>query len=236
MSSIMGGATRIIQGIQHFQERVFSSKKSLFHRLGGGQQPLALFITCSDSRINPNLLTQTEPGELFILRNAGNLVPPHGGGVSGSAATLEYALKVLNIRDVIVCGHSQCGAMQGLLTPESLRDLPAVRSWLTHAQDILPAIESAGAGLAPADKLMLAIERNVLLQLEHVKSYPFVTEALAAGQLRLHGWVYIIETGQVTAHVSGKERFEPLLEAMQRGEEVAVSSGPVNRRNLGDSM
>lgn len=237
MGRIVGGATRIFQGIQHFQERVFGTKQSLFRRLGEGQSPLALFITCSDSRINPNLLTQTQPGELFILRNAGNLVPPHGGGgISGSAATLEYALKVLHIRDAIVCGHSKCGAMQGLLAPDSLRDLPAVTSWLTHARAILPVVEALGAALSPAEKLNLAIERNVLQQLQHIQTYPFVNEALTAGQLRLHGWMYYIESGQVTVHVAGRERFVPLAEAMRDKDIGPVASGEIDHGVLGDSI
>lgn len=235
MSRIMGGATRLFQGIQYFQERVFGSKKALFRRLSRGQSPLALFITCSDSRINPNMLTQTEPGELFILRNAGNLVPTPGG-VSGSAATVEFALKALHIHDAIVCGHSQCGAMQALLAPDTLRDLPAVSSWLGHARDILPDVEAKAAHLAPADKLNFAIERNVLLQLDHLRAYPFVADALAAGQLRLHGWVYHIESGQVTVHVPGKERFVALAEAMFQKEVDFSPTGKDERGALGDTI
>jgi carbonic anhydrase len=235
MSRIMGGATRIIEGIQHFQDRVFGTHQSLFRRLGEQQTPSALFITCSDSRINPNLLTQTDPGELFILRNAGNLVPAMGA-CSGSAATLEYALKVLHIHDVIVCGHSKCGAMQGLLAPDTLRDLPAVNDWLTYARDILPAVEQYGVGLSPAEKLNLAIERNVLLQLEHIKTYPFVVEALAASKLRLHGWMYFIESGQVTAYTPDKERFVPLMEAVRQKWLAPVSAEKVDRGILGDSI
>src|SRR5579875_711265 len=209
MSHSKGGATRIIQGIQHFQESVFREKESLFRRLSEGQSPHALFITCCDSRIDPNLLTQTEPGELFIHRNIGNQVPPFdcSGGVR---ATLEYALKTLDIRDAIVCGHSKCGAMQGLLNPDSLRDMPFVAQWLEHARAILPAIEQA-ATLSPEEKLNRAIERNVVLQLEHLQVYPFVAERLAAGKLRLHGWVYFIESGQVTAYDADKGCFLPLV-------------------------
>jgi carbonic anhydrase len=235
MSRIMGGASRIIQGIQHFQERVFGDKKSLFRRLGEGQSPLALFITCCDSRIDPNLLTQTKPGELFIHRNIGNLVPPHGN-FSSIDATLEYALKQLHLRDVIVCGHSKCGAMQGLLAPESLRDMPGVAAWLMHARAILPGVEQDGAALSPADKLNLTIERNVVLQREHLKTYPFVFEAVAAGQLRLHAWVYHIETGQVTAHAPGREHFVPLAEVAQQERLTGIPAGPVEHSSLGDSM
>src|SRR5947209_2385777 len=117
MSQILGGATKLIQGVERFRRQVFGAKQELFQKLGKGQTPLALFITCSDSRINPNLLTQTEPGELFILRNAGNLVPPHGATVGGEEATIEYALAHLKVRDILVCGHSHCGAIQGFQAP-----------------------------------------------------------------------------------------------------------------------
>lgn len=233
MSRIRGGATRIIEGIQHFQKYIFGSKKSLFRRLGEGQQPHALFITCSDSRIDPNLLTQTQPGEIFILRNAGNLVPPCGVR-GGEAATLEYALKLLHVPDVIVCGHSKCGAMQGLLAPEALHTMPEVAAWLEHAQAIVPALEQAAA-LSPAEKLNLAIERNVLLQIEHLKTYPFVAEALAVGRVHLHGWVYFLESGQVKAHVPGQERFMPLEEAVRK-QLSASSSGAAEHGVLGDSI
>jgi carbonic anhydrase len=212
MSHVTGGATRIIQGIQRFQENVFSAKESLFRRLSEGQSPHALFITCCDSRIDPNLLTQTEPGELFIHRNIGNQVPPDAcaGGVR---ATLEYALKALEIRDVIVCGHSKCGAMQGLLNPDLLRDMPFVAQWLEHARVILPALEQAAGEWSPEERLNWAIERNVVLQLEHLQTYPLVAETLAAGKLRLHGWVYYIESGQVTAYDAEEKRFLPVVRA-----------------------
>jgi carbonic anhydrase len=205
--------TRIIQGVVNFQRRVFGKKQELFQRLGKGQNPSALFITCSDSRINPNLLTQTEPGELFILRNAGNLVPPHGGAPSGEAATVEYAVVHLKVKDIIVCGHSKCGAMHGLLEPAALATMPGVAGWLTYAEAILPQVREDGKSFSPAALLNLAIERNVLLQVEHVRSYPPVAEALAAGALRLHAWVYHFEDGHVVAHDPVKNQFVPLTEA-----------------------
>ncbi len=129
--------TRIIQGVVDFQKKVFGPMQELFEDLKGGQQPLALFITCSDSRINPNLLTQTNPGELFVLRNAGNIIPPPGSTTGGEAATIQYAVERLNVRDIILCGHSQCGAMQGLLAPEAVADLPGVVEWLRIADPAL---------------------------------------------------------------------------------------------------
>jgi carbonic anhydrase len=210
---IRAGATRVIQGVLDFQKRVFGAKQALFRELGKGQAPLALFITCSDSRINPNLLTQTEPGELFILRNAGNLVPPHAAGPNGEEATVEYALAHLKVRDIIVCGHSLCGAMHGLLNPQALAELPSVGQWLTHARDILAKVRQASEGRPPAEVLNLAIEQNVLLQVEHLKTYPAVLKAQAEGALRLHAWVYHIETGQVMAHDLSQNRFVPLEQA-----------------------
>src|SRR5205807_7100192 len=133
--------------------RVFARKKELFSQLGKGQTPLALFIACSDSRINPNLLTQTEPGELFILRNAGNLVPPHGAGSGAEAATVEYAVEQLRVRDIILCGHSRCGAMHGLLEPAALAKLPSVAGWLEYAREVLPQVPEAG--LTPDQRLAL---------------------------------------------------------------------------------
>src|SRR5262249_54805959 len=130
--------TRIIQGVLNFQKRVFGSKQQQFESLAKGQKPLALFITCSDSRVMPDMLAQTEPGELSVLRNAGNLVPPHGAGSGAEAATIEYAIDQLKVRDVIVCGHSRCGAMHGLLEPAALQKLPSVAAWLDHAKAILP--------------------------------------------------------------------------------------------------
>jgi carbonic anhydrase len=207
--------TRILDGVRDFQKHVFGTKVELFRRLGKGQSPLVLFITCSDSRINPNLLTQTEPGELFILRNAGNIVPPFGGG-GGEEATIEYAVAVLKVRHVVVAGHSGCGAMQGVLEPQSLDALPSVARWLSHARDVIPQVLQAGEQLSSAERLRLAIEKNVLLQTEHLKTHPAVAAALAAGKLQLHAWVYHFETGDVFAHDPASGQFVPLHERHQR--------------------
>src|SRR5437764_15090805 len=125
---------KIFDGVRRFRDTVFAEQRLLFERLARKQDPQALFITCSDSRINPNLTTQTEPGELFILRNAGNIIPPHGAASGGEAATIEYAVSVLKVSHVILCGHSHCGAMQALLGGEQDLDLPAVRAWFAHAE------------------------------------------------------------------------------------------------------
>jgi carbonic anhydrase len=218
--------TRIIQGVLNFQRRVFGGRRSLFRQLGKGQRPLALFVTCSDSRINPNLLTQTEPGELFILRNAGNLVPPAGGPANGEEATVEYAVSHLHVRDIILCGHSKCGAMHGLLEPKALAQMPRVAGWLGHAQDVVPEVLKAGSGLSEEQKLALAVEKNVLLQLEHLKTHAAVAAALAARTLRLHGWVYHFETGQVDVYDPVTGRFVPLGAAPQHRWREEAAAAP----------
>jgi carbonic anhydrase len=199
--------TRIIQGVLDFQRRIFGQKRELFHQLGKGQKPLALFITCSDSRITPDLLAQTEPGELFVLRNAGNLVPPHGVGSGAEAATIEYAIVQLRIHDIILCGHSKCGAMHGLIEPAALAKLPNVAGWLEHARDVLPRVPN---DLPPNVQLERAIEQNVLVQMEHLKTHPAVRDAIAARTLRLHGWVYHFENGKVDTYDPLSSNFIPL--------------------------
>jgi len=202
---------KLVDGIHQFQNRVFRSKQRLFEGLVDGQQPLALFITCSDSRINPNLLTQTEPGELFILRNAGNIVPPYGTVEGGEAATIEYAVSVLGVKDIVICGHSHCGAMGGLLDQSQLAKLPAVRSWLSYAESTQRIIEENYAHLTDADERLTAtVEENVLVQLEHLRTHPAVAAALGRQALNLHGWVYKFETGQVFGYRPQDGQFVPI--------------------------
>jgi carbonic anhydrase len=212
MSQLFGGATRLIRGVDKFRNKVFGTQEELFRELSKGQSPVALFITCSDSRINPNLLTQTEPGEIFILRNAGNLLPPAGAASYGEEATIEYALVQLKIKDIIVCGHSQCGAVHGLLAPEALGAMPRVSQWLEHARKILPELPAKGT-VSPQEMLDIAIEKNVLNQIENLKGYASVAAALAAGTVRIHAWVYHFESGEVVVHEPGQPRFVALSEA-----------------------
>lgn len=188
---------KLVRGIHKFQNDCFSSHQELFKRLAKGQSPEALFITCSDSRISPTLLTQTQPGELFILRNAGNIVPPHRASNGGEAATIEYAVLALGVKDIIVCGHSHCGAMKALLHPEDVEDLPAVASWLSHAETTRRIIKENYTDLGDKARLTAAIEENVLVQLENLRTHPAVAARLAKGELHLHGWVYKIESGEV---------------------------------------
>ncbi len=202
---------KLINGIHEFERAVFAENKALFEQLAEGQHPLALLITCSDSRIDPNLLTQTQPGELFVLRNAGNIVPPYDAAKTGEAATIEYAVAVLKVKDIIICGHSFCGAMGAVLQPESLAELPAVKEWLSHAEATAQIVEQKCAdGADEQQRLKTAVEENVLVQLENLRTHPTVNAAVAAGELELHGWTYHFETGQVLAHNSQQGRFLPL--------------------------
>ena len=202
---------KLVKGIHQFQDDIFSSKQRLFEGLASGQNPLALFITCSDSRINPNLLTQTEPGELFILRNAGNIVPPYGAVEGGEAATIEYAVSVLGVKDIVICGHSHCGAMSALLDQSQLRRLPAVRSWLGHSESTHRIIEENYTHITePAARLTATVEENVLVQLEHLRTHPTVAAALGRDALNVHGWVYKFETGQVFGFDPQQSQFVPI--------------------------
>jgi carbonic anhydrase len=201
---------RLIRGFRKFHQNVFPERRVQFEKLAAGQQPLALFITCSDSRIVPDMLTQTEPGELFVLRNAGNLVPPSTATLSGEAATVEYAIQVLKVQDVIVCGHSHCGAITALLRPETLHGLPAVEKWLGHAEHVRREIEEQNLSADGDDLLTTAIKANVVVQVNHLRTYAALAEAEARGDVQLHGCFYRIETGEVSVFDEPSRRFTAL--------------------------
>jgi carbonic anhydrase len=205
---------KLINGLHHFQTALFGSQRELFERLAAGQSPETLFITCSDSRINPNLLTQTDPGELFILRNAGNLVPPYGAGLGGEAATIEFAVAGLGVKDIVVCGHSHCGAMKGLLEPPPARDFPALNQWLSHAESTRRIVRDKYGDRESPALLNVTIQENLLAQMENLRTHPVVASGLALGRLKLHGWVYKIETGEVFAYDPATGQF--LTAAEQR--------------------
>jgi carbonic anhydrase len=201
---------KLISGLHHFQNTVFSNRKEFFEKLAQGQKPEVLFITCSDSRINPNLLTGTEPGDLFIIRNAGNIVPPHSATAGGEAATIEFGVAALGVKDIIVCGHSQCGAMKGLMDPAATENLPAVRSFLQHAESTRRIISENYTHLTGDAKITATVEENVLVQLENLRTHPSVAARLARGELNLHAWVYKLETGAVFSYDPATQQYLPL--------------------------
>lgn len=202
---------KLLKGLHKFQSEIHPARKRFFEELAKGQSPDAIFITCSDSRVDPSLITQTQPGQLFTIRNAGNIVPPAGEG-SGEEASIEYGIDVLKIKDIVVCGHSQCGAMKGLLNPETLSELPTVAKFLKHAEDTKRILDSNYRDQDFECVLNITVQENVLVQLEHVRGLPAVQEALKKGEVELHAWTYDIETGVIFAYDPEAEEFTPLLE------------------------
>lgn len=201
---------RLIQGLHEFQTNYFSTHRELFELLSQGQHPRILFITCSDSRIDPNLITQAEPGEMFIIRNAGNIIPAYGATNGGEGAAVEYAVHALGIQEIIVCGHSHCGAMKGLLQISKLEeDMPAVYEWLKHAEATRRTIKEHYQDYEGEALLNAAIEENVLTQLENLRTYPVIHSRLKKGEMQLHGWVYEIETGEVMEYSPTLGQFVP---------------------------
>lgn len=201
---------QLVEGVHYFQNIGFQQQKELFERLADGQHPEACFVTCSDSRIDPNLITNTQPGQLFIIRNAGNLVPCYGTSNNGELAAIEFAVVGLGIKDIIICGHSHCGAMKGVLKPDSVSGLPTLKQWLTHADATAEIIKDHYQHLEGDSLVTATAEENVLVQLEHVRTLPCVASRISRGQLNLHGWMYKFETGEVFVYDGEKGQFLPM--------------------------
>jgi carbonic anhydrase len=198
----------VVEGARKFCREEYPPRKEFFQQLAAKRQkPVVLFITCSDSRINPNLITQTEPGDLFVIRNAGNIVPPHGAPAGGEAATIEYSIEVLGIRDIIVCGHSQCGAMQALLDPQAVSNLPLVRAWCSHAEATRRIVAQKYPHLSGPELTVAAIKENVLVQVNHLSTHPSVAARLANGELRIYGWYYDIGAGRIEQYDQARGAF-----------------------------
>jgi len=203
---------KLVKGFLKFRTEVFNKKKEFFTRLSENQAPRALFITCSDSRVDPTLLTQTDPGELFILRNAGNMVPPYGSMQGGSTATIEYAMAVLKVPHIIVCGHTDCAVMKALLNPEEVSDLPAFREWVGQAETTRRLMHEHYTNLKGDDRLIKTTQENVRSQLDHLRTHPSVALLLRKKKVDLHGWVYSISTGDVWVYDFELEQFTSLLD------------------------
>ena len=182
----------IIEGFLSFQKEIFPQRKELFRSLASSQNPKALFISCSDSRLVPELVTQQEPGQLFVIRNAGNIVPPFGPEPGGVSATIEYAVVALGVTDIVICGHSNCGAMKAIADNA---DLEPMKTWDQ-----------------PIDKVNAMVQENVFAQLSNIKTHPSVAVGLRNNAIRLHGWVYDIESGKILALDKNTKSFVSLSE------------------------
>ena len=209
----VGPMQKLIWGIVEFREHQLPQYAEHFRALAGGQSPDTLFITCADSRVVPNLLVSTDPGELFTMRNVGNLVPPASAdglstGDLSEASAIEYAVTLLGVANIVICGHSGCGAMKAVLAPGPLDDAPNLAAWLHHAAPAAALLKhetAPPAGLAPYDRLS---QLNVLAQLEHLMTYPIVRAAVEAEALRLSGWWFDIATGDMYAYRPGTGSFD----------------------------
>jgi carbonic anhydrase len=203
---------KILAGVKKFRRDEYTLNQEFFKQLAAKQQrPIALFITCADSRVHPNLITQTEPGDLFLIRNAGNIIPPYHAGGGGEAATVEYSVEVLGIRNIIVCGHSQCGAMKALLLhPDEMAHLPAVKAWCSHAESTRRIVKQKYRGLSPEELAVVATEENVLVQMNNLSTHPSVAARLSSGELHVYGWYYDIGSGQIYQYDQRQGRFVEL--------------------------
>jgi carbonic anhydrase len=199
-------------GIRRFRTEIYPKNEETYIKaVSEPQTPHALFITCADSRIDPELITQSGPGDLFVTRNVGNLVPAYGEMLGGVSAVIEYAVSALKVQHVVVCGHSDCGAMKGLLNPASLEKMPTVKSWLKNAHAALSVADSlAEPNEEPSTLMRRLTEENVLLQLQHLRTHPSVAGAMAREELTISGWVYDIGKGEVRISEDGGRVFCPV--------------------------
>jgi carbonic anhydrase len=208
---------RLIHGVEAFQSVIFPERREQFIELAKRQDPGILFITCADSRVVPEMITQTEPGDLFVTRNIGNIVPSYGEMMGGVSAVIEYAVVALKVTDIVVCGHSDCGAMKGLIVCDdptvAPQNMPAVANWLRNAHAALSVVEAMHPDLEGAEKVQALVEQNVLTQIQHLRTHPSVAARVAKGELALHGWVYDIETGEVRVHEGDEGGLVPLQES-----------------------
>ena len=199
---------RLLAGVRRFEREIYPQHKAMYCQVvREGQKPHALFITCADSRIDPELITQSKPGELFVARNIGNMVPAYGDALGGVSAIIEYAVTGLKVCQVVVCGHSDCGAMIGLLHPERVQSMPTVQTWLRHGHAAMSVVHCRNTAHDEHSAIEELVEENVLLQMNHLRSHPSVAGALARDALALAGWVYDIGHGVVRMYDEDRRRF-----------------------------
>ena len=203
----------LIGRVFSFEKTVFPQSGDLFAKLSSqGQAPKALMISCADSRIVPEQILQAQPGELFVCRNAGNMIPPYATMNGGVSSTVEYAVMALGVRDIIVCGHSDCGAMKGMAQPEALGAMPNVAAWLRHGAAAAQVVQHCCPDLTGAERVRALSLENVIAQLAHLRTHPSVASAIAKGEMALHGWFVDIAAGQVLGLDGETGQFAPLRE------------------------
>ena len=202
---------RLIEGHKRFLAEVFPGLRSQFHLLSEMQAPEWLFITCSDSRVVPDLFLGTGPGDLFITRNAGNVVPVTSQDVDGVTATIEYAVEVLKVKHAILCGHSDCGALKAALDHKSLEGLPKAKRWLSHVESAFAYRQPLNSADGESAELASLIRGNVVAQLKNLQAQPTVVREVARGKLTVHGWYYDILSGRIEEYDEGLERFMALV-------------------------
>ncbi|TLM64258.1 MAG: carbonic anhydrase [Deltaproteobacteria bacterium] len=191
---------RLFRGIMEFRREEFERHRELFRELGRQQKPHTLFIGCSDSRVVPNLITGSAPGELFIVRNVANIVPPYRSTEEyvGTTSAVEYAVLSLGVDTIVVCGHSNCGGCAALnKSPEELAHLPHVRKWLEVSKEVRGRVDRLMTGDTPEEREWLTEQVNVLVQMKNLLTYPYIREKYERGELKILGWHYIIETGEI---------------------------------------
>lgn len=208
---------KLINGIIEFRKGLTGERRELFARLALGQQPDVLFIACSDSRVVPNLFASTNPGDLFVYRNIGNIVPAHHIlGEESSKAALEFSLSALNIKDIVVCGHSECGAMMGVCHPEMIPEgCCSVKKWLEHAKEALEKVKQGNSLDRNLSFHNQVSQMNVLVQMEHILSYPQVLQSVEMGTLRVHGWWFDIAHADVYYYENHVNRFVMIEESVK---------------------
>ncbi len=201
---------KLIRGLDKFRETYVDTHQELLAQLSHGQTPRVLFITCSDSRVAPNLITDTDVGELFVIRNAGNIIPPYGAANGGEGGTIEYAINALNIEQIVICGHSNCGAMKGLLKLNKLqKDMPLVYDWLKHAESTRRMVQETYPHYEGDDLIEVLVAENVLIQIDNLKTYPIIRSRLHQGRLKIYAWIYNVETGKVLAYDARTHTYIP---------------------------
>ena len=204
----------IVDGFNRFRSEIYPQQEELFKKLATAQNPRAMFITCADSRVVPELITQSSPGDLFVSRNVGNVVPPYGQMMGGVSTAIEYAVMALGVQHIIICGRSDCGAMKAVLDPSGLERMPTVKAWLRHAE-VAKTVVADNCGCADHNTLGILTEENVVAQLDHLRTHPSVASRMASGQVFIHGWVYDIETCEIKAYDA------------QQGEFRLIGDGPL---------